>query len=249
MSSEVNDPTAPLSLIQFRNVLAPSVPGADGPANLFEIQPVLPVSSSYGIPFDQLIKITLPIGTTPDPGRTTGLGDFQIFDLVTIKQSWGRWGLGPTLLFPTATSDSLGQGKWQAGPAAAFMVTAVKHLQMGAVFQNPISFAGDSSRDRVNALSITPTLTYNLPGGWFGGHSDFDWIIDWQNGGEATIPIGLQIGKVFALGSVPFSFSIEGAYNVRRASGEPEWLVGIELNWILPKHSKGLLDTSTRVQE
>jgi hypothetical protein len=237
LSSRVNDPTSPLSLIQFRDVLAPSVPGADGPANLFEIQPVLPIASSHGIPFDQLIKITLPVETTPGPERTTGLGDFQFFDLVTVKQSWGRWGLGPVLVFPTATSDSLGQGKWQAGPAAAIMYTAVKHLQVGAVFQNPISFAGDSSRDSVNYLSITPTLTYNLPGGWFGGYSDFDWIFDWEND-EATIPVGLQIGKVFSLGSVPFSFSLEGAYNVVRPADTPQWLVGIELNWILTGHSK-----------
>ena len=53
LSSEVNNPTAPLSLIQFRDVLAPTVPGADGPANLFEIQPVLPISSSHSIPFHQ----------------------------------------------------------------------------------------------------------------------------------------------------------------------------------------------------
>ena len=34
ISSRVNDPTALLSLIQFRNVLAPDVPGTDGAANL-----------------------------------------------------------------------------------------------------------------------------------------------------------------------------------------------------------------------
>lgn len=238
LSSQVNDPTAPISLIQFREILVPSVPGAEGPANVFEIQPVLPISASHRIPFDQLMKITLPLVTTPGPGRTTGLGDFQVFDLVSLQQSWGRWGLGPTVVFPTATSDALGQGKWQAGPAAAIMMTAVDHLQVGAVFQNPISFAGDSSRESVNALTITPTLTYNMPGGWFGGSSDFDWIFDWENDGAATIPLGIQLGKVFALGSMPFSFSVEGAYNVVRPSDGPEWLVGFELNWILSRPSR-----------
>jgi hypothetical protein len=238
LSSKVNNPTALLPYIQFRDVLAPNVPGVDGSANLFQIQPVLPISPSHGIPFAQLIRITLSIVTAPVPDRTTGCGDFQFFDLVPIKQSWGTWGLGTVLVFPTATPDSLGQGKWQVGPAAAIMYTAVKHLQMGALFQNPISFAGDSGRESVNALFITPTLTYNLPGGWFGGYSDFDWIFDWENNGEATIPIGLQIGKVFTLGSVPFSFSLEGGYNVIRPSDTPRWLVGFELNWILTGHSK-----------
>lgn len=238
LASQVNDPTAPLRLVQFRNVLAPRVPGADGAANLFEIQPVLPVGASERVPFEQLIKITLPVGTTPDPDRTTGLGDLQVFDLAAIPQSWGRWGLGVALVFPTAASDELGQGKWQAGPAAAVIVTAVKGLQAGAVLQNPISFAGSSRRESVSALSITPTLTYNLPSGWFGGYSDFDWIFDWRNGGEATIPLGLQAGKAFTVGQVPLSLSFEAAYNVARPDETPRWLLGIEFNWVLPSRSK-----------
>jgi hypothetical protein len=237
-SSKVNDPTALLSLIQFRDVLAPSLPGTDGTANLFEIQPVLPISSSHVIPFAQLIKITFAIGSTPGPDGASGLGDLQFFDLARIGQSWGTWGVGPVLVFPTATSESLGQGKWQVGPAAAIMYTAVKHLQLGAIFQNPVSFAGDSSRESVCALYITPTLTYNFPGGWFGGYSDFDWTFDWRNDDAATIPIGVQFGKVFALGTVPFSFSLEWGYNVVRPPEIPRWLVGFELNWIISRPSK-----------
>ena len=81
-------------------------------------------------------------------------------------------------------------------------------------------------------------MTYHLPGGWFGGYSDFDWIFDWENDGAATIPVGLQFGKVFSIGSVPFSLSVEGGFNVVRPSDYPEWLVGVELNWILTGQSK-----------
>lgn len=75
------------------------------------------------------------------------------------------------------------------------MYTGVRHLQGGAVFQNPVSFAWESGRETVNSLSLTPTLTYNLSGGWFGGYSDFDWTFDWQKDGAATIPVGLPIGR------------------------------------------------------
>ncbi|WP_193164501.1 hypothetical protein [Microbulbifer hainanensis] len=238
LASEVNDPTAPLPLIQFRNIYAPGVPGTGSSANLFEIQPVLPFAPSDTIRFAQLIKITIPIVTSPAPDRTTGLGDLQMFDLVAIKESWGRWGFGVAAILPTATAPELGQEKWQLGPATAIMYTAVKNLQVGAVFQNPASFAGDSNRESVNSLSITPTLTYNLPGGWFYGHSDYDFVFDWENGGEATIPIGFQAGKVFSVGSEHFSLSFEGAYSAARPDDFPRWLVGFELNWILPKHAK-----------
>ena len=89
-----------------------------------------------------------------------------------------------------------------------------RHQQphLGAVAQNPISFAGSSSRPPANALSITPTLTYNLPHGWFAGYGDFDWTFDWEHGGAATIPVSLQAGKIFRIGKVPVSLSLEGAW-------------------------------------
>ena len=192
-------------------------------------------------PSTSCIKATLPIlATTPNPDSATGLGDLQFFDLITIKQSWGRWGVGPILVFPTATSEVLGQGKWQVGPSVAAIYTGTRNLIAGAVLQNPISFAGDSSRPSVNYLIVTPTLTYNLPAGWFAGYSDFDWTFDWKDGGAATIPMGVQVGKVFKIGSQPFSFSVEAGYDVVRPADSytPRWLVGVEFDVIIPGHRR-----------
>jgi hypothetical protein len=211
LANQANDPTAPLTLVQFRDVIVPKAPGYDSPGNLLQIEPVFPIFPSRLLPFEQLVKMTLPLVTLPNPTSKTGLGDFSLFDVVSIKQSWGKWGFGPALVFPTASSSSLGQGKWQAGPAFAVICTSVKNLTFGAVLQNPISYAGSSSRSDVNTLEITPTLTYNLPRGWFAGYSDFNWAFDWKQGGAATIPLGLQAGKIFRMGQVPVSFSIEGA--------------------------------------
>ena len=43
-----------------------------------------------------------PFPPTPNPGSQSGLGDISLFDIVSIKQSWGTWGIGPALVFPTA---------------------------------------------------------------------------------------------------------------------------------------------------
>jgi hypothetical protein len=232
LANQVNNPTAPVTMIQFREVLAPSVPGYDSPANVLQVEPVFPIFSSRLLPFEQLVKMTIPIPTKPNPGGQTGLGDLSLFDVATIRQSWGEWGFGPALVFPTATSTALGQGKWQAGPAVAAILTAVPNLQIGAVAQNPISFAGSSSRPAANALAITPTLTYNLPHGWFAGYSDFDFTFNWERGGAATIPLGLQAGKIFKIGKVPVSLSLEAAWLPVRPDGTPEWLVCLELTVI-----------------
>lgn len=149
LANQINNPAAPVTFIQFRNILVPNIPGTGGATNAFQIQPVIPIFPSHSLPFLQLIKMTLPVVSLPSPVSRAGLGDLQFFDLVSIKQSWGRWGFGPALVFPTATSKALGAGKWQAGPSFALI---------------PISFAGDSTRSAVNNLIITPTFTYNIPG-------------------------------------------------------------------------------------
>ncbi len=241
LANRVNDPTEPLTQIQFRDIIAPHVPGTNGAGNELQVQPIIPILSSRFLPFDQLMKVTLPIlVTTPSPESETGLGDLQVFDLVTINQSWGRWGFGPILVAPTASSTIPGQGKWQLGPSVALIYTGTKNLTVGAILQNPISFAGDSSRPAVNNLIVTPTLYYNLPNGWFAGFSDFNWNFNWKDGGGATIPVGLQAGKVFTIGEQAFSPSIEGGYTAARPhdSSTPTWLIGIEFTVILGEHTK-----------
>ena len=237
LSNQINDPTSPLTTLQLRDVVTPRVPDANGPGNALELLPVVPILPSHFLPFTQLLKATLLVLVTlPSPTSVTGLGDFQLFDLVTISQSWGRWGFGPIFVFPTATSQSLGQGKWQVGPALGGIYSSVKNLVIGAVLQNPISFAGDASRPSVNSLVITPTATYTLPGhgGWFLGYSDFNLSFDWENGGAATIPVGIQAGKVLELAGLGFSASLEGGAAVVRPSSFPRWLIGIELTAIHP---------------
>ena len=249
LASQVNNPAAPVTFVQFRNIMLPNVPGTGGVTNSFQIQPVIPIHKSKRIPFLQLIKITLPIASVPSPVDRKGLGDLQFFDLVSIKESWGRWGFGPALVFPTATSKALGAGKWQAGPSFALIYTKVENWTIGAVLQNPISFAGDSSRPGVNNLIITPTVTYNFPEyfipghfkhGWFAGLSDFNMTFDWKNGGAGTIPLGTQLGRVFHVGEQPLSLSVEGGVAVKRPSNTPNpgLILGIEFSWIVRGHKK-----------
>jgi hypothetical protein len=60
-------------------------------------------------------------GGGPRRGSPTcsGLNDIQqsLF-LSPAKPGKLIWGVGPIFQFPTATDDSLGQGKWGAGPTA-----------------------------------------------------------------------------------------------------------------------------------
>lgn len=238
LAGQANNPNAPLMQFQLRNVIAPHLPETDGTGNLLELEAVVPFRPAKYMPFPTIMKVTLPVAVTlPDPVGRTGLGNLQVFGQAVFKEAWGSWALGVSLVFPTADSDVLGLQTWQAGPAAAFMYTRVKNLVVGAVIQNPVSVNSTSHRPASNVLAITPTLTYNLPRGWFVGYSDFDWTFDWEANGDATIPLGLQVGRVYGIGSQPVSLSLEAGYNVSRPddSSVPRWMIGIEFTLLFPQ--------------
>jgi hypothetical protein len=238
LADQASNPAAPLTQIQIRDVVLPNLPGTDGATNLLQIQPVVPIGPFTSLPFLQLIKITLEAPSLPGPVNDSGFGDVSLVDLVSIKTSWGRLGFGPTVVFPTASSEELGAGKWQAGPAVALIYTGTKNLTAGAVLQNPISFAGDSDRLDVNQLVIAPTLTINLTKGWFGGLSDFNWTFDWEDGGAATIPLGVQVGKIVRIGRQPVSMSVEAGRTMVRPDDTPDpgWIFGFEFTPIFNWH-------------
>jgi hypothetical protein len=253
IANEANNPAAPVTLVQFRDILLPNanapgiVPGlggASGMVNSLQVQPVLPIGPFKSFPHVQLMKITMPIAVSisgSDPTQqfsVTGVGDLQVFDLLTFKQSWGRWGVGPALVFPTASANQLGAGKYQAGPSFALIYTGIKNLTAGAVIQNPISYAGSPNRPNVNNMLITPTLTFNLNDGWFVGMSDYNWSFNWENGGALTFPIGVQAGKILRIGKQPFSLSAEvGGVAARPANTpSPGWVFGFELSPIFNWH-------------
>ena len=191
------------------------------------------------------------VSSQGQPSGETGVGDLQLFDLLTFKQSWGRWGFGPAFVFPTASADALGTGKWQLEPSVVAMFTGVKNLTAGAVVQNPISFAGSSSRPSVNNMTITPTLTYTLSKGWFAGISDYDLTFDWENAGAATIQLGVQVGQVVTIGRQPVSLSVEAGRTAARPAGTPNpgLILGFEVSPIFNFHLGSGTKVKVRKQE
>jgi len=239
LANQVNNPTEPITLLQLRNIFAPAWSGSSGGATAIETEFVLPIARGRLIPVMQLTRTTIPYLWIPDEaGGVAGFGDLNYFDIGLIPAKWGRWGPGITAVVPTgASTTALTAGKWQLGPALAVIITSIPDLQFGLVLQNPISIAGPSERPEVNALTISPTLTYNFPGGWFAGFSDFAMEFNWEDGGAATIPVGLQVGKVLRLGKRPFVFSAEAASLVARPNDEaPEWVIGLEAAWVIKLH-------------
>ena len=215
-------------------------------------QPVMPVAltSNWNL-------ITRPVMTLfnsvphPDPHnpadieRTTGFGDTVLMELVSASPKLvGNWllGLGPTFIFPTASSDYTGQGKWQVGPAAMVGYLSKKWI-LGGLLQNWTSFGG-SGNQNVNQMNLQPFAAYFLPDGWSIGYSGnilANWKAD-KAGDVWTVPLGLMVSKVVKLGKLPVRFALAGQYMIHHPDtfGQ-KWNIQFMVVPVIPKLIKGNL--------
>jgi len=175
-----------------------------------------------------------------DPfGRTTGLSDLAYVGLVGPKElpkvAGGRLILaaGPTFIFPTASEDILGQGKWQAGPSfAAGLIT--KHWRMGLFPQQWWSFAGDGHRRSVSQMNLQYFLYYAPTPNWDIGMSP-NMFVNWNapSGNELTFPVGLGVHRTFNIGKLPVSIGIEAYYSAIHPNDLPGSRWGFRL-YLMP---------------
>src|SRR5215475_13963961 len=200
--------------------------------NNWNFQPVMPF---YNI---------VPHETSPGEfNRDAGLGDLALLELFSPANS-GNWvlGVGPTAIFPTATSHFTGQGKWQLGPAfvAGYLT---KEYFIGVFPQQWFSFAGEHSRPDTNQMNLQPIASIFFGEGWDLGYSG-NILINWNAPSPDvwTVPIGLGLGKVVKFGRLPVKIQLAVQYIPvhPRISGQ-EWNVQVEITPVIPKLIKGVL--------
>jgi len=214
-------------------------------------QPVLPIAlhKNWNL-------ITRPVITffnnTSYPGsgsvqHTTAFGDMVFMQMVSPSPNLvgGHWllGAGPTFIFPTASSDYTGQGKWQVGPAVIVGYLADKWA-LGAFVQNWTSFAGDGDRRDTNQMNLQPIAVYFLPKGWSIGYNG-NILANWKaNHAEDvwTVPLGVQIAKVVKFGNIPVKLALGVQYMpVRPSNFGQEWDIQFMVVPVIPKLIKGTL--------
>jgi hypothetical protein len=226
LEQEFTDPLATLPQLIIRDSYSPAVYGANVQTNQTIIRPIIPrVPPDTLLPFTQLIRPTFALVTVPSRrgGSRTEFGDLQLFDLAVLpwidrRKTGLLIGLGPTLVFPTATSRSAGQGSWQAGPAFGAVYTGVPGLLVGFIAQNPLSFAYTSpDRPPQNTLQIQPVFALHLWDKWYLRSSEATWAMGWHQHSPTTLPLSLGIGRTLVRpGLPPMSFFITGQWMVYR---------------------------------
>jgi hypothetical protein len=171
-------------------------------------------------------------------GRTKGFGDTIFFSMLSPNKgdSGTIWGVGPTFIFPTASEDVTGSGKYQAGPSAVLAHLGEKWT-VGALAQQWWSFAGDDDRADTSHMNTQIFLQYKLPHLWQIGMTP-NINVNWKaKGGEKlSLPIGIGINKVTLLfDKLPVRYGIEGQYYlIKPDTVGPEWNVRLTAIFTLP---------------
>jgi hypothetical protein len=142
-----------------------------------------------------LSRLDVPIVTSSNLSSvTTGLGDVYAQALVAPRIV-GNFVMaaGTGLQFPTATSASLGTGKWILAPAIVPIWLFPRQGYGYVKVQDWFSFAGQSSRSAVHSLTVTGLFLQRITKQWW-VLLDAESNTDWLDEGRTWYKAGTQIG-------------------------------------------------------
>lgn len=211
-----------------------------GPEDAFiyemELQPVYPVNIGE---FNLINRFIIPIAY--QDGLYPGMDDEFGLRNITYQAFFSPadagqiiWGLGPTMIIPTNTNDSLGNDKWAAGPAAVVLTRRGPWVS-GVLAQHFWDFAGDSDASQVNLSTLQYFINYNFPNFYLNTSPTI--THNWEaNSDDAwTIPIGGGIGKIFHFGKMPVDMRVSAYWNAEAPESAPDWFTEFQIKLIFPK--------------
>ncbi len=230
LEQDFTDPLTTLPQVVIRDSYSPANYGPCTPlacprnaeTNQFIVRPLIPrIPPNTLLPFTQLVRPTFALVTVPSSrgGTRAEFGDLPFFDMAVLplldREATGLLvGVGPSLVFPTATSKSAGQGAWQAGPALGMIYSGIPGLLIGFIAQNPISFAYTSpNRPPQNTFELQPVLALHLWDKWYLRSAEANWTIGWRRHSSTMLPLSLGLGRTIVRpGMPPMSLFVTGQW-------------------------------------
>lgn len=209
-------------------------PDRKGFGSTTNIQPVIPLKINED--WNLIVRTIVPVIHRDRYGAADGtdLGDVtQSFFLTPSGHTGGvTWGIGPAFLWPTATDDRFGSGKWGAGPTA-LVLTQQGPWTIGMLANHIWSYAGPNGRQDVSGTFLQPFLSYALGKGLsasLNAEANYDWIAR-----QWTVPINVGIAQVFKVGDQAMSASIGFKYYAVRPTEAPRWGARATLTFLFPE--------------
>jgi hypothetical protein len=234
LAKKLSNPVASLISVPLQNNFDF---GGDNNAFRYQLnfQPVVPISLDTD--WNLIVRTIVPYidqnGIIPGTSQS-GLGDITQSFFFAPTETIGGWiiGAGPVFLYPSATNDLLGTGKFGIGPT----VVALRQRgpwTYGVLYNQLWSVAGSGSRDSVNSSFIQPFLSYTTQKATsftVNTQSTYDWQHD-----QWTVPVNVMIGQVLKIGSQPISLTLGGRYTPEGPTNAPEWGFRFVMTFLFPK--------------
>ncbi len=241
LAAAARDPTASLTAFAIRYDFITGFHNLDGAdQQQLVLQPIIPWKWGEQ---KHITRITLPYVTSaPDWGllaenaasgippnyiptaEQEGLADTAIVDLFIFDASWGRQGIGGTIVMPTASDPALGSEKWSIGPAYV-AITKKDNFQGGFLLQWLYSIAGESDRDDVNTIAFQPFGGFGFADGWSIQNSEMVFNYDLKRDRWTSLPLGLRVEKLIIFGKLPARVYVDVEHNFADKDVAPENIV------------------------
>ncbi|WFB37265.1 transporter [Kiritimatiellota bacterium B12222] len=238
LAKQLANPVASLISVPFQFNYDENIGANDEGSKFFvNIQPVIPLDLSED--WNLIIRTIVPVielNDIPASGDSeSGLGDITQSFFFSPKEPVKGWILaaGPVGLYPSASDDFLGTGKWGAGPTA-LALQQKGPWTYGLLWNHVWSVGGDSDREDVNASYIQPFLgfiTKTKTTLMVNTESTYNW-----EGEEWSVPVNVMVSQLAKLGPQIVQFSLGARYWVESTESGPEgWGARAQVILLFPK--------------
>jgi len=240
LAKAAQNPVANLISFPLQNNTAFGIGPYERAQNVLNIQPVIPfhISEKWNL----ITRTILPVVWQPNDQPTQGwfgFGDLNpsLF-LSPAKPGKLIWGVGPAFVFPTASAEQLGQGKFSLGPSVVVLSTP-GHWVLGALVNNVWSVAGPHERAVVNQMLLQWFVNYNMKKGWYFTTSPII-TADWRapSGNQAVVPFGGGMGRIMKIGFQPVNITGQFYGNAVHPAGASPWSMRLQIQLLFPKFTK-----------
>lgn len=214
-------------------------PNEEGSVWRTNVQPVIPVSINPE--WNVISRTIVPLldqKNVPVQGiNESGVGDivqsFFFSPKAPTSDGW-LWGVGPVFMFDSASDDTLGSGKWGAGPTAV----ALKQdsgWTYGMLANHIESFAGDNDRSHVSATFVQPFLAYIFDATKTTLSMNSESTYDWSDRQWST-SINAGVYQMLKLGAQIMQVGVGGRYWVEAPEYGPDgWGLRVQLTFLFIK--------------
>ncbi len=150
-----------------------------------------------------------------------GLGDIMTSFIYTdySPEKVFSYGAGAEIVWPTASHDSLGDGKIVLEPEVFLVWQLTPWFFMETEYRHIFSVAGQSDREDINESRYRMIFGFMFPDEWY---FEFDprYTVDYQNPGEAELIGEFELGTMVNVGS---SIYLRGGWHLAGNKYSQDW--------------------------